>query len=90
MAATDTRPAGRESAIGVPTPRRDSGPKVRGVTKYAADIPVDGLLHARLLLAHDAHALIKSIDASAALELPGVVAVLTADDLPSLVDQELA
>src|SRR6185437_2169665 len=82
VAATDTRPAGRESAIGVPTPRRDSEPKVRGATKYAADIPVAGLLHARLLLAHDAHALIKSIDTSAALELPGVVAVLTADDLP--------
>ncbi len=82
MAATDTRPAGRESAIGVSTPRRDSEPKVRGATKYASDLPVTGLLHARLLLAHDAHALIKSIDASAALELPGVVAVLTADDLP--------
>jgi CO/xanthine dehydrogenase Mo-binding subunit len=43
---------------------------------------VPGLLHARLLLAHDAHALIKSIDASAATALPGVVAVLTANDLP--------
>ncbi|HET6865389.1 MAG TPA: xanthine dehydrogenase family protein molybdopterin-binding subunit [Solirubrobacteraceae bacterium] len=82
MAATDTRPTGRESAIGVSTPRRDSEPKVRGETKFAADLPVAGLLHARLLLAHDAHALIKSIDTSAALELPGVVAVLTADDLP--------
>jgi CO/xanthine dehydrogenase Mo-binding subunit len=82
VAATDTRPAGRESAIGVPTPRRDSEPKVRGVTKYAADIPVADLLHARLLLAHEAHALITSIDTSAARELPGVVAVLTADDLP--------
>ena len=70
------------AAIGVPTPRRDSEPKVRGTTRYAADLPVDGLLHARLLLSHDAHALIKSIDTSAALELPGVVAVLTATDLP--------
>jgi CO/xanthine dehydrogenase Mo-binding subunit len=69
-------------AIGVPTPRRDSEPKVRGATRYAADLRVEGLLHARLLLSHDAHALIKSIDTSAARELPGVVAVLTADDLP--------
>ena len=69
-------------SIGVPTPRRDSEPKVRGATRYAADLPVTGLLHARLLLAHDAHALIKSIDTAAARELPGVVAVLTADDLP--------
>ena len=65
-----------------PTPRRDSEPKVRGATRYAADVPVNGLLHARLLLAHEAHALIKSIDTTAARELPGVVAVLTADDLP--------
>src|SRR5271165_1173518 len=69
-------------SIGVSTPRRDSEQKVRGDTRYAADIPVSGLLHARLLLAHDAHALIKSIDTTAARELPGVVAVLTAADLP--------
>ena len=69
-------------SIGVSTPRRDSEPKVRGATRYAADVPVNGLLHARLLLAHDAHALIESIDTAAARELPGVVAVLTAADLP--------
>jgi CO/xanthine dehydrogenase Mo-binding subunit len=69
-------------SIGVSTPRRDSEPKVRGATRYAADVPVNGLLHARLLLAHDAHALIRSIDTALARELPGVVAVLTAADLP--------
>jgi len=69
-------------SIGVSTPRRDSEPKVRGATHYAADLNVPGLLHARLLLANDAHALIRSIDTTAARELPGVVAVLTADDLP--------
>ena len=69
-------------SIGVSTPRRDSEPKVRGATSYASDVPVNGLLHARLLLAHEAHALIKSIDTTAASELPGVVAILTADDLP--------
>ena len=82
MAATESRAAGRQSAIGVPTPRRDSEPKVRGTTKYAADLPVPGLLHARLLLAQDAHALITSIDTAAAEAAPGVVAVLTAKDLP--------
>ncbi len=69
-------------AIGVPTPRRDSEPKVRGTTRYAADLNVPGLLHARLLLSHDAHALIESIDTTAARDLPGVVAVMTAEDLP--------
>ena len=66
MAATDTRSAGRDSAIGVPTPRRDSEPKVRGTTKYAGDLAVPGLLHARLLLSHDAHAMISSINVTAA------------------------
>ena len=82
MAATEARTTGPESAIGVPTPRRDSEPKVRGATKYAADLPVSGLLHARLLLSHEAHALIKSVDTSAARSAAGVVAVLTASDLP--------
>jgi CO/xanthine dehydrogenase Mo-binding subunit len=72
----------RESAIGIPVPRRDSEPKVRGTTRYAGDLNVPGLLHARLLLSHDAHALISSIDTSAARALPGVAAVLTAADLP--------
>jgi len=70
------------AAIGVPTPRRDSEPKVRGTTRYAGDLNVPGLLHARLLLSHDAHALINTIDTVAARDLPGVVAVLTAEDLP--------
>jgi CO/xanthine dehydrogenase Mo-binding subunit len=82
VAATDTRSAARGSAIGAPVPRRDSEPKVRGTTKFAGDLNVPGLLHARLLLAHDAHALITSIDTSAARALPGVAAVLTAADLP--------
>ena len=82
MAQIDALDSARQSAIGVSTPRRDSGPKVRGVARYAADVPVPGLLHARLLLSHEAHALIRSIDASAARALPGVAAVLTAADLP--------
>ena len=41
-----------------------------------------GLLHARLVLAHEAHAMIAAIDADDARALPGVVAVLTAADLP--------
>jgi CO/xanthine dehydrogenase Mo-binding subunit len=70
------------SAIGVPTPRRDSESKVRGATRFAADAPVAGLLHARLVLAHEAHARITAIRTDAARALPGVVAVLTAADLP--------
>ena len=70
------------SAIGVPRRRSDGEGKVRGSTRYAADVPVHGLLHARLVLAAEAHGRIDGIDGSAALDVPGVVAVLTAADLP--------
>jgi CO/xanthine dehydrogenase Mo-binding subunit len=70
------------ASIGVSAPRRDSGPKVRGATQFAGDGPVPGLLHARLVLSHEAHAMISAVDADEARALPGVVAVLTAADLP--------
>ena len=70
------------AAIGVSAPRRDSEPKVRGTTQFAGDPPVPGLLHARLVLSHEAHAMISAVDAAEAVALPGVVAVLTAADLP--------
>jgi CO/xanthine dehydrogenase Mo-binding subunit len=70
------------AAIGVSSPRRDSEPKVRGTTQFAGDTVVPGLLHARLVLAHEAHATIAAIRTDEALTLPGVVAVLTAADLP--------
>jgi CO/xanthine dehydrogenase Mo-binding subunit len=70
------------AAIGISSPRRDSEPKVRGATRFAADLPVAGLLHARLVLAHEAHATIAAIRTAEASALSGVVAVLTAADLP--------
>src|SRR4051812_19673569 len=68
--------------IGTARRRRDGEAKVRGATRYVGDMPAFGLLHARPVLAAEAHARIASIDTSEALALPGVVAVLTADDLP--------
>jgi CO/xanthine dehydrogenase Mo-binding subunit len=70
------------SAIGQARRRRDGDPKVRGATRYTGDMPMHGLLHARLVLAAEAHARLTGVDATGALEVPGVVAVLTADDLP--------
>jgi len=70
------------TAIGRSIPRIDGGPKVTGRARFAADIGARGLLHARPVLALPAHALIERIDASTALAIPGVVAVLTAADLP--------
>ena len=74
------------ATIGVPRRRVDGGDKVRGATRYAADLPIPGVLHARLVLATEAHARILSIDGEAARALPGVVAVLTAADLPVSAD----
>ena len=68
--------------IGVARPRLDAPDKVTGATRYAADGYVHGLLHARLVLSTEAHALIRGSTRDAALAVPGVVAVLTADDLP--------
>jgi CO/xanthine dehydrogenase Mo-binding subunit len=68
--------------IGVSRPRLDSVEKLRGESRFAADLRHEGLLHARLVLAQEAHARIRSIDRDEALRVPGVVAVLGASDLP--------
>src|SRR5262245_15254616 len=68
--------------IGVARPRVDAPDKVSGATRYAADGYVHGLLHARPVLATDAHARIRGFDTDAARAVPGVIAVLTAADLP--------
>src|ERR1700687_5963420 len=61
--------------------------KVTGRAKYAEDYRVDGMLFARLLLSPYPHARVKSINTSAALAMPGVKAILTADDVPGPKDQ---
>lgn len=72
----------RPGPIGTPRPRPDSEPKVRGAVRYAADRRKPDVLHARPVLALYAHARILGIDIAPALAVPGVVAVLTAADLP--------
>ncbi len=75
-------------AIGTARPRPDSEPKVRGAVRYAADRRRPDALHARPVLATYAHARLVGIDPSAALAVPGVLAVLTARDL-QLSDREV-
>jgi CO/xanthine dehydrogenase Mo-binding subunit len=71
-----------EAIVGVPRPRIDAPDKVTGATRYAADGYVHGLLHARPVLSTESHARIRSVRRERALEVPGVVAVLVAADLP--------
>ncbi|MCI0866996.1 MAG: xanthine dehydrogenase family protein molybdopterin-binding subunit [Chloroflexi bacterium] len=54
---------------------------VAGQGSYVDDITVPGMLHAAFLRSPYAHARIRSVDASVAREMPGVVAVLTGDDI---------
>ena len=57
--------------------------KVTGQAKYAEDFRAEGMLFCKLLTSTMPHARVRSIDASAALALDGVHAVLTADDIPA-------
>src|SRR5436189_2510685 len=59
--------------------------KVTGRAKYAEDYRADGMLFAKLLLSPMPHARVTRIDASKALAMPGVKAILTVDDLPAVV-----
>jgi xanthine dehydrogenase molybdenum-binding subunit len=70
--------------IGTRPIRHDGVDKVTGRAKYGADISLPGMLHGKVLRSPHAHARIKSIDASAALALPGVKAVITSADFPKL------
>ena len=64
--------------------------KVTGRAKYAEDYRADGMLFTKLLLSPMPHARVTHIDARAALAMPGVKAILTADDLPDLHGAERA
>ena len=56
--------------------------KVTGRAKYAEDYRADGMLFVKLLLSPMPHARVRHIDASAALKMAGVHAILTADEIP--------
>jgi xanthine dehydrogenase molybdenum-binding subunit len=60
--------------------------KVTGQAKYAEDYHADGMLFCKLLLSPLPHARVKHLDLRAALAMPGVKAILTADELPPPAD----
>ena len=67
--------------VGTSLPRQDGPDKVTGRARYAGDLSMPGMLYARLVKSPYAHARIMNIDTSAALSVPGVVAVFTAETL---------
>src|ERR1700692_4902469 len=60
--------------------------KVTGRAKYAEDYHADGMLFCKLLLSPMPHARVKHIDTRAELAMPGVKAILMADELPPPAD----
>ena len=70
--------------IGERVIRADGPEKVNGEAKYTADLTMTGMLHARFVYAGRARARLLGVDAAAARALPGVLAVLTQDDVPDV------
>lgn len=68
--------------VGRPFRKVDARSKCVGATKFADDISLPRMLYCKILRSHVPHALIKSIDYSKALALPGVHACITGKDLP--------
>jgi len=87
MSARDTHgigaPWGTFRHVGRPARKIDGLDKATGHAVYADDITLPGMLHAKTLRSTQAHARVRSVDASAALALAGVHAVVTGRDLPT-------
>ena len=77
-------PDGHDAPLGVGSSveRSDARGKVLGMGVYVDDMKVPGMLHGAVLRPQKARILVKGIDATEALAMPGVKAVLTAADVP--------
>jgi xanthine dehydrogenase molybdenum-binding subunit len=85
--STNDRPYGAQyKLIGKNYQTADLVAKVTGRSKYAEDFRAEGMLFTKLLLSPLPHGRVRRIDASEALAMPGVRAILTADDLPAPAD----
>ena len=80
--ATGKTEAASLRLVGRRTRRSDAPERLTGQTQFTADLHLAGALRARFVRSPYASARIVSVDAGEALALPGVVAVLTARDLP--------
>ena len=69
--------------VGTSVPRAEGPDKVTGRTRYAADVPREGLLWGKILRSPHPHARIRRIDADRARSAPGVKAVVTGQDVPN-------
>ena len=77
-------PQEKLTIVGKPTPRIDGYDKVSGTAVYTFDVMLPRMAHAKILRSPLPHARIKSIDASAAKKLPGVLGILTHENTPAI------
>ena len=68
-------------AVGQPVPRKEDPVLLRGEGRYSDDLNLPGQAHAVMVRSNAAHGIIRAIDTSAAKAMPGVLAVLTGQDL---------
>src|SRR3972149_3408372 len=71
------------SVVGKSLPRIDGTDKVMGRAQFTADLKLPHMLHGKILRSPYPHALIKNVDISKALKLPGIKAIITGKDVPS-------
>jgi xanthine dehydrogenase molybdenum-binding subunit len=71
-------------SVGKRVPKLDAVDKATGRVKYIQDLKVPGMLYGKILYSKYAHAKIVKIDTSRAREIPGVLAVLTGEDIPDI------
>ena len=72
--------------MGRSIPMREAEPLLRGQGTYVSDLRFPGMLQAAVLRSPHAHASIQAIDVSAALAMPGVVRVLTGEDIRDAIE----
>jgi xanthine dehydrogenase YagR molybdenum-binding subunit len=76
------------TALGAPAERREGRDKVTGLARYAAEHTLPGRAHAWPVPAAIARGSVRAIDTTAALRLPGIIAVLTHENAPRLGDAD--
>ncbi len=79
MAETPVRPWTETKVVGTAQPRIDGHERVTGSAVYARDMALPDMLHAAFARCPHAHAIVKKVDVSKALKMPGVRAILTGD-----------
>jgi CO/xanthine dehydrogenase Mo-binding subunit len=85
--ALDQWPPGPRETVGRPAARKTGPLRARGEARYTADLRLPGMLHAAVLRSPHAHARVKRIDLSRALEAPGVREAIGPGDAHVLVEE---